>query len=387
MMKKFDLFLTVIILIVTITGCDEYEPYISISCISTTHIEEDKYLSSVFSNSNIIRLETIEESLIGKEIDKIRKRDNRYFISYDKEVIVVFDSQGKFLFRIKNKGNGPGEYVSLQDFDVLPDGNIIVLDMKKLLVYSVEGEFLKVIPLDINCWNIKVIDENNFLVCAGREDYCIYLIDGEGMVLSKQMKKNNLPFLRRSVPFSSLGNNIMYQQDVSNDFLSFNIETKNFVEVNFLCKEDRILDIRTVREQQKRNPMFISTDYVEKSYEKIIMGNSSYNDCFLFSVGKPSSGYKYFLMNTTNNTIDHLLTENTVDDISFTSIKILLNRSMTGTDSDDCLLTYLWPYQIMDGLNKNINLNDHPNYKYLHFLIENTDDIEEENPYLIELRK
>ena len=386
-MNKIYIYIVVTIHIFFSAGCTEHGSDNSITCVSSTNVKEEKNLSSVFSNFNIVRLETLGESFIGQEIDKIRKRDNRYFISYNKEVVVVFDNQGKFLFHIKNKGGGPEEYVSIQDFDVLPDGNIIVLDLKKMLVYSDTGKFVKAIPLDINCWNIKVIDENNYLICAGREEYCIYLIDGKGSILSKQLKKNNFPFLRKSVPFRSLGDNIIYQQDLSNDFLSFNTKTKEIVDVNLLCKEDHILGIRTVREQQESNPTFLSIDYVEQSNEKIIMGTSSYTDYFLFSVGKQLSGYKYFLMNTTNNIIEYLLTENTVDDISFTGINLLLNRSMLVSDADDCFIAYLWPYQIIDGLKKNIEINDHPNYQRLHSWIENTENIEEENPYLIELRR
>lgn len=119
-------------------------------------------------------METIDESLIGRNINKIKKYDKKYFISFDNVAIAIFDHQGKFLRRIQKNGGGPSEYTRLNDFDVLLNGNILVLDNKKLLFYSDTGEFIKAIPLDIIGFNIKVINEDNFLICASGEKYSIY---------------------------------------------------------------------------------------------------------------------------------------------------------------------------------------------------------------------
>ena len=123
-MKKC-LFLILVIFTVFFIGCKKYSSNNSITCINETSIKEEVYLSSLFSNSEIVRLETISESIIGGNINKIRKFDNKYFISYDNKAVVVFDHQGKFLHRIEEVGHGPGEYILLNDFDVLPNGNII----------------------------------------------------------------------------------------------------------------------------------------------------------------------------------------------------------------------------------------------------------------------
>ena len=378
--------MTATIILTSFIGCEKRDFGTSITCIKETNIIEDEFLSSVFSEYKIVGLETIDESMIGQEIEKIKKKDGLYFISCDRESLFVFNEQGEFLFRIKEKGAGPNEYISLQDFDVLPNGEILVLDMQKLIHYSATGEFLKTIPLDINCWNIKIIDEHHFLICASRAEYCLYLVDGEGCVLSEQLPKNNLSFLRRSLTFFPLGDNILYQQDSSNDFVAFNPKTKNFENVNLLCEDDHILDIQTVRQHQKTNPTFMSADYIEKTNLKVIMGISAYADFLFFYVGKQSTGYKYYLMNTKNNEITNTLSENAKDDIAFTSTVFLLNRSIF-SESEDCLLTYLWPYQIIEGLEKNAHLKEHPNYKRLQTLIESIDDIEEKNPFLIELKK
>ena len=357
-------------------------------CVNEIHLNEEKYLSSVFE-SKIIQLETIDESLIGRKINKICKRDNKYYISYDNVALVIFDSQGKFLRRINRIGGGPGDYTLLVDFDVLPDGNIIIQDAKKMLFFSNTGEYIKSIQLGMTCYNIKVIDEDNFLVCASGEEYSIYLINKDGNILSKQIKTNNIPVLGRSVTFYRFGDNTIYQQDLSNDFLSFNTSTNEFIGMNLLCDKDNVLSIEIVNDYKKRENRFNSFDYVEKNPGiKVINAVSSYADFLLFSLGNSSTGFKFYIMNTSKNTISHILSENTVDDICFNHnlLSPLLFRT-TVSDSDDCLITYLHPYQIIDNFNKNTEFNEHTNYKHLLSLFKNIQDIENENPVLIELRK
>lgn len=351
-------------------------------------IKEEKYLSSIFKNPRIIPLETLDESLIGRNINKIRKRGDKYYVSFDNKTLVIFDRQGKFLQRIHKKGRAPEEYISLVDFDVLPNGNIVIQDVKKLLLYSSECEFIKAIPLDITCYNLKVIDEDHFLICASGQKYIIYLINGEGHILSEQLARKDMPVWGVSVVFFAWGkDHILYQQDCSNDFLSFNTKTKEFVPVNLLGNEEKncVLSIETVNQYRKQQKDFNSLEYVEHYPGlKVIRGFSSYTDYMFFALGSQSSGFKCYLLNACSGTIDYLLTENTLDDFSFTNSFALLGSAAV-SDAEDCFITYAYPYQIVDGLIQHKELNEHPNYQYFQSLFKDISNIQEENPVLIEL--
>jgi len=367
------------VLCIFIVGCKRRVSTDSITCINGMNINAEKYVSSVFPNYEIIRLETVGESLIGQNINKIRKNDNKYFISSDKKELIVFDNQGKFLGRIEKIGVGPGEYTSLRDFDVLPNGNIVILDVNKLLFYSITGEFIKAIPLDITCFNIKVIDNDNFLICATSQSHIIYLINSDGQILSKQLERENRRVLGKYHAFYAFGNeHIIYQQDLSNDFIFFNTKTNKFAQINLLCNEDRILDIEEINK---------NFEYIENNPNvKTISIISSYNDYMFFVVGSQTSGFKGYLMNTTDKSIHYMLNENTVDDIGFTRNLSLLN-SIGCSDSKECFITYLWPDQIIEGLRENKQLSEHPNYQRIELLFNNIQNIENENPVLIELRR
>jgi hypothetical protein len=350
-------------------------------------LNEKDSLSSILRNFEIIRLETVNEFLIGRRINKIRKKHHQYFISCDNKALVQFDERGRFLRKIQKIGPGPGEYTSLMDFDVLSNGDIIIQDVRKLVFYSGAGEFIKAIPLSFACFNFKIINDEHFLICASGEEYSIYLINGNGDILSKQIERNNLPVLGKMVAFFVSGStHILYQQDISNDFLSFNTKTGEFSPIHLLCNKDNCLSIQTANKYKKQEPgnnlyRFLEDD----SSIKAVRGFSSYTDYLFFAYGSENSGYKCYFMNTANNTIDYVLTENTVNDISFTDIFSLIGKT-TLSDCEDCFISYVYPYQIMDGLNENAKLNKHPNYQRLHSLFKNVQDIENENPVLIELR-
>jgi hypothetical protein len=374
---KYFIYILISILLI---GCKKQSN--SITCINQISLKKEKYLSTVFKNFEIIPLETIDKSLIGRRINKIRKTNNHYYISYDNRALVTFDDQGKFVQKIQNIGGGPGEYSVLQDFDVFPNGNVIIQDVQKLLFYSTTGEFLRAIPLTVSCFNLKAIDENYFLICASGEEYSIYLINGDGEVMSKHIKTNNKPVLGKQIAFHDLGNdNILYQMDLSNDFLSYNTKTRNFSHVNLLCNEDRILSIEKVQKYQSRS------DYEKNNPSvKELSGIASYADNLFFVVGNINSGYKCYLLNISNNTIDFLLTEDTIDDISFTHTFSLLNN-ISISDSEESLITYTYVDQIIDGLKGNISLDEHPNYQRLQTLFKDFQNIEDANPVLIELKR
>ncbi|HEX3009947.1 MAG TPA: 6-bladed beta-propeller, partial [Bacteroidales bacterium] len=72
----------------------------------------------MFSKIEMIPLETSPNCLI-KSIDKKVFFRGRYYLMDRYELsVLVFDEKGKFCFKIKNVGEGPGEYTMLHDFGI-----------------------------------------------------------------------------------------------------------------------------------------------------------------------------------------------------------------------------------------------------------------------------
>ena len=120
--------------------------YTSESINLTTGFIDNKQanLSSLCDSIHYVKLETNDTVLLSK-IDKVKFSKNYIFIS-DKEKLLMFDGNGKFLRQVSKRGKGPGEYISISDFDISTDGNMLyILDisLSRVSAFNVKGDFIK----------------------------------------------------------------------------------------------------------------------------------------------------------------------------------------------------------------------------------------------------
>jgi len=98
-------------------------------------------------NVEYIPLETTDVSIIGR-IDRIQIFDGNYFITDKRNAkgIYIFDKEGHFLNKIHPFGNGPHEITFMDDIQfnkVTKQIEIYDSTKKKILVYALNGEFIK----------------------------------------------------------------------------------------------------------------------------------------------------------------------------------------------------------------------------------------------------
>jgi hypothetical protein len=75
--------------------------------------------------------------------------------------IFIFDMTGKYLSKISRRGQGPGQYISFDDFDIQTNGEIYIHDNdgRKFLIYNQEGEYLREIAVDFYFYGFCLIDD------------------------------------------------------------------------------------------------------------------------------------------------------------------------------------------------------------------------------------
>ncbi len=148
-MKKYLIYTLILIVVSSVfCSCNSSATYSS-EREEGTSIDPDRndqvLLSDLFSEIDIIPLETSDRSLLTfpmGEPDKVIKHEDKfYFLDKSQDVIVVFDDNGKFVNRLNKKGQGPGEYISLSDFNINRFSN-------NLEVLSPEGRCVIVYDLD-----------------------------------------------------------------------------------------------------------------------------------------------------------------------------------------------------------------------------------------------
>ena len=131
-------------------------------------------ISTIFKNVYPIILESDTNCLIG-EIYDLQVFGNKIFI-FDKFIansLFVFDTNGQFVRKIGALGNGPGEYIQINDFTINPnDGSIYICDRGiKIHKYKQDGTFINTINLQISKSNVFFIHFYNDKIYASILSY------------------------------------------------------------------------------------------------------------------------------------------------------------------------------------------------------------------------
>jgi hypothetical protein len=145
--------------------------------------------SQLFKKVKPIILEVTPNSLL-RGIDRIYVT-NELLIIMDRSTssVFVFDREGKFLHKIGNRGQGPGEYVSVSDFGVDTVNKTIYLSdyhTRKIHHYDLySGKHLKSIKLNTNIenWYLYYYDNDLYISCdndfqdKNQEGFLLHKID------------------------------------------------------------------------------------------------------------------------------------------------------------------------------------------------------------------
>jgi hypothetical protein len=137
--------------------------------VSDSELNDKHRASDIFESVRLIPLETTDESIIG-EINKIVIIDTLIYIMDSKsKAIMLFNTKGQHLSKIARKGEGPNEYSDLDDFTVMKNGDIIILDYRKILHFKTDGMHYKTYNTEFHADAIESINDSLF-VCSGSRE-------------------------------------------------------------------------------------------------------------------------------------------------------------------------------------------------------------------------
>ncbi len=120
-------------------------------------------LSQVASNVEYIKLETNEDCMI-RRIRDCFFTDKYIFIS-NRDHILEFSRDGKFLQKIGSPGRGPGEIDLIRTMTLIPDKKLIAVQLnakREMLYFSFEGEAVKTEKIP-NALYIKVMTDGKYI--------------------------------------------------------------------------------------------------------------------------------------------------------------------------------------------------------------------------------
>ena len=126
-------------------------------------------IQSLFSDRYILGLEETEQSRIGT-IEKLAMADSLLFIMDNRLAMRIFvfnANTGKFINSIGRTGNGPGEYVDINDFSVDSQrGTVSLMTARQdILTYDYQGNFISKKSLSFNADKMECKDGKYYFVC------------------------------------------------------------------------------------------------------------------------------------------------------------------------------------------------------------------------------
>lgn len=138
-----------IICLIAFNCCQNKYNSESLSDVTTISISSNRYkgktnLESLIQDYKIIPL---NYDKIISNIDKVKLLKDKIYVQDSKTIALLeFDSDGKFIKQIGRIGAGPGEYLSVHDFEIDEiTGHIFILSLQKmsLIEYDKEGKYIK----------------------------------------------------------------------------------------------------------------------------------------------------------------------------------------------------------------------------------------------------
>lgn len=121
-------------------------------------------ITDSIKDTKVIILESNENCLLA-DIEKILfVNDNIYIKDRISKILYVFSRGGEFMFKIDKQGRGPGEYISISDFDVNKNNNNIYVYSAgdaKILKYDDHGVFISSSKVNFSFNDIFTLEEND----------------------------------------------------------------------------------------------------------------------------------------------------------------------------------------------------------------------------------
>lgn len=184
-------------------------------------------LSQIASKVEYIKLETNNDCMI-RRVNQCFFMDSLIFIG-NRDHILKFSRDGKFLQKIGNPGRGPGEIDFIKTMTILPDKKMIAIQKNskaEMLYLSFDGEIVKTVNIP-RALRVKVISDSRFIAydpgTDGTSKNTFSLINETGDTISvvrnycNWVNTTGMTFIEGSFPEPFLFRNKWYFKDRYND--------------------------------------------------------------------------------------------------------------------------------------------------------------------------
>lgn len=219
------------------------------------HIDQIKRFNDVLEfipkefirNEEFIKLISLHDDLLFKEINKIKLVNDKIFILDGRlKKLLVFGLDGVSHAKIGKQGNGPNEYIDIADFDIDSEGNIYTIDgrLDKMFIYNSDYYLNKVIPLPFEVDILSITEDGNIMFGLsawnkGENEGASVIKTDKNLktleVLAYYDEFVDNSFWVSHYSFVKTNRNIIYNKPIDNNILMFSKkgELEKVIEIDF----------------------------------------------------------------------------------------------------------------------------------------------------------
>ena len=182
---KFDFFIIFFILLFTACSSEKQQPkeYIEIDMVPLIEGEAEKMPLQEWAKSvRFIPLET-SDNILMREIVNVFQREEKLLVFHIGRVS-VFDLNGKYLYDIGSRGQGPTEYTGVSDVTMHNDLIYIHESRNRIKAYDWDGNFVKRLLLPVKTAGLITLPDKEEMLAyvtnvSGEETVRFYHLRGE----------------------------------------------------------------------------------------------------------------------------------------------------------------------------------------------------------------
>lgn len=204
-------------------------------------------LSEAVAKTDIVSLEVTDESILGS-LNQVSVTSGDIWVSHHKESLVYrFSREGKYLNKVGKIGQGPGEYIQLQDFfiDELQKEIYIVSYIHGINVYDYEGNFKRRATKSglyelFPAHNNKILMYNNTFILSQNTPIIDFIKNPQDSLWSLALVDSNFQIQKIFKNPAHKGNEDVILKRKSEDNIAVNYLTESSTNIDFYGNNFRI---------------------------------------------------------------------------------------------------------------------------------------------------
>ena len=328
------------------------------------HMEDRRImLSELIDSVEYVPLETLDSSLLPALSKLLYVRDFIY-ASADTE-IMKFDNKGKFIGKLSRFGNGPQDYLNINDYDiVLRDGEaeIWVCHQKGISMYNADDfSFLGLISLDIPVLHFKYVSDNAIIIQTSGE-YSFCLCDNKGSVRNEFLPNDPANLSHSLMQFIETEDGVFCILANTDESLFYNKKSEGLELVHYVGGIDNILTRDDNRAYMEKYGYLEYSRKVAQDFVNIVTFRKKGNSTMFFL--RSEKGEKVLINKEGDDKWESydIYPNSTIENDLLTGLNMRYLLTMSSCDSDNSYMMSI-PAHMLAGVSVNgkvVDAEDNP---------------------------